>query len=59
MSAFLGPIHHWLFRKINLFETLEKNIVTAISEKYDEDKTIEITKNTQREYEEFIPEKPL
>lgn len=34
MSAFLGPIHHWLFNKINLHERLEKNIVDAYKKKY-------------------------
>lgn len=29
MSAFLGPIHHWLFNKIRLFGDLEKNIIEA------------------------------
>lgn len=27
MSRFLGPIHHWLFNKIIMFEEIEKNII--------------------------------
>ena len=34
MSAFLGPIHHWLFKKINLVEDREKKLVSAFTEKY-------------------------
>lgn len=30
MSKFLGPIHHWLFNKIVLFEELEKAIVNNV-----------------------------
>ncbi|MEE9543880.1 MAG: hypothetical protein V3V95_08875, partial [Thermodesulfobacteriota bacterium] len=37
MSAFLGPIHHWLFKKINLVEDRERKIVFAFSEKYGDD----------------------
>lgn len=29
MSAFLGPIHHWLFNKIRLFGDLESKIIEA------------------------------
>lgn len=33
MSRFLGPIHHWLFNKIVMFEEIEKNIIdNAVSE---------------------------
>lgn len=28
MSLFLGPIHHWLFNKILLFQDLEKSIIS-------------------------------
>ena len=34
MSAFLGPIHHWLFNKIKLVEERERKLVFAFSEKY-------------------------
>ncbi len=41
MSAFLGPIHHWLFNKITLFENLEETINKDIIAKYG-DKALEI-----------------
>ncbi|WP_058486621.1 hypothetical protein [Defluviitalea phaphyphila] len=34
MSAFLGPIHYWLYNKIILFEELEDTLVNIYSEKY-------------------------
>jgi len=37
MSAFLGPIHHWLFNKIRLFEELEKESIIKLSEDLAED----------------------
>ncbi|AOY76181.1 hypothetical protein [Clostridium formicaceticum] len=59
MSAFLGPIHHWLFKKIVLFEELEKNILTALSGE-DSKKFIDQLSNTlQEKYGHFIPQKPL
>ncbi len=33
MSAFLGPIHHWLYRKIKLQEELVISLVTLLKEK--------------------------
>ena len=30
MSAFLGPIHHWLFNKVVLFERLDKYILDGL-----------------------------
>ena len=27
MSSFLGPIHHWLFKKIRVFEDLEQSLI--------------------------------
>lgn len=58
MSAFLGPIHHWLFNKIVLFENLEENINKDIVSKYG-DKALVITEATKNEYGDFIPKLPL
>ncbi|WP_432402701.1 hypothetical protein [Wukongibacter sp. M2B1] len=33
MSRFLGPIHHWLFDKIKLYESLEFDIIDNIEKK--------------------------
>ena len=59
MSAFLGPIHHWLFKKIVLFEDLEKKVVSSISNEYDKEKVKEITTRLQNQYGDFIPPQPL
>lgn len=59
MSAFLGPIHHWLFKKIVLFEDLEKNIVVVISNKYNKERVEGIIRRLQQQYGALIPEKPL
>lgn len=58
MSAFLGPIHHWLFNKIVLFENLEESINKDFIAKYG-DKALSITKETEEKYGKFIPNEPL
>ncbi len=37
MSAFLGPIHHWLFNKIRLFEELENKTIKSLSKSFGDD----------------------
>lgn len=37
MSAFLGPIHFWLFNKIKIHESLEREIEKAFTDKYGSD----------------------
>lgn len=59
MSAFLGPIHHWLFKKIVLFEELEKNIITNLSLRYGEASMKEIKADVEKQFGAFLPEKPL
>ena len=44
MSAFLAPIHTWLFNKIKLVTRLEKDIVKLHIDKYKES----AIKNTKR-----------
>lgn len=58
MSAFLGPIHHWLFNKIVLFENLEENINKDVINKYG-NAALEITEEMQKKYGEFIPKLSL
>lgn len=58
MSAFLGPIHHWLFNKISLFENLERSVNDQIISKYG-DKAENITNEMREKYGEFIPNEPL
>jgi len=36
MSAYLGPIHHWLFKKIQIFELIEKDIIDSIKSEFPE-----------------------
>ncbi|WP_350344332.1 hypothetical protein PRVXT_000728 [Proteinivorax tanatarense] len=37
MSAFLGPIHHWLFNKVLIFEDLETVVVRKLEKEFKED----------------------
>ncbi|AKL94252.1 hypothetical protein CACET_c07420 [Clostridium aceticum] len=59
MSAFLGPIHHWLFKKIQLFEELEKDILTALSNEASKELIHQLSDTIQEKYGHFIPQEPL
>lgn len=55
MSQFLAPIHTWLFDKILLMESIEKDIVNQFSDsKYQEAHAKLVQK-----YGDFIPNQPL
>lgn len=58
MSAFLAPIHTWLFNKIKLAQDLEKDIVRLHVDKYEES-AIKIQKEAIDIYGQYIEEKPL
>lgn len=58
MSAFLGPIHHWLFNKIRLHEELEGKLVELYKAKYGSDIN-EIVKTAEDRYGEPLGRKPL
>lgn len=58
MSAFLGPIHHWLFNKISLQEQLENNIITEFKECFGKEAEI-IANNSVARYGEQISSIPL
>lgn len=58
MSAFLAPIHTWLFNKILLAQDLEKNIVKLHVDKYGKD-SIEIQNEAISIYGDYIQNKPL
>ncbi|WP_026477147.1 hypothetical protein [Alkaliphilus transvaalensis] len=58
MSAFLGPVHHWLFNKIRLFEELEKNITIELTKEYGEEVKV-ISDSMEKQYGQFIPNQPL
>lgn len=55
MSAFLGPIHYWLYNKIKLMEDIEKEIVKTL----DTDPSISYTAKTQEEIAPFLPSASL
>lgn len=55
MSAFLGPIHHWLYNKINIQHDIVENIIS-----YSEEKNLNINlKNTLTEKFGEAEMKPL
>ena len=58
MSAFLAPIHTWLFNKIKLAQDLEKDIVNLHIDKFKES-AIKIQKEANDIYGQYIEEKPL
>lgn len=58
MSRFLGPIHHWLFNKIVLFEQLERDVVNNVEDKLKADLS-DIVQNSVKEFGASIPDMPL
>ncbi len=58
MSAFLGPIHHWLFNKIRLFEELEVNIIDEVTKKFGNE-VKEISDSVENQFGSFMPQQPL
>lgn len=58
MSAFLGPIHHWLFNKIKLFEALEATINQKAIAAYGSE-AASIIQQTQGEFGIPLPERAL
>lgn len=58
MSRFLGPIHHWLFNKITLYEKLESDIIKNVEEKFGVNLTA-ITDELQSKIGSPIESKPL
>ncbi len=58
MSAFLGPIHHWLFKKINLVEDREKTLVSAFTEKYGAEIN-DLAADNRAKYGEYYDDTPL
>lgn len=58
MSKFLGPIHHWLFNKITLYESVESDIIEKIEKKLNISLS-DITYELQSKIGAKIPKKPL
>ncbi|MGL5314688.1 MAG: hypothetical protein ACRC92_15665 [Peptostreptococcaceae bacterium] len=58
MSAFLAPIHTWLFNKIKLAQDLEENIVNLHVEKFGEEANV-IKDEAEKKYGEYLPSETL
>ncbi|AOT68550.1 hypothetical protein [Geosporobacter ferrireducens] len=58
MSAFLGPIHHWLFKKIKLHEDLEKNLLSRYEEIFGGE-ILKIKEKAETKYGSPMENKPL
>lgn len=58
MSRFLGPIHYWLFNKIELYEDLEANIVDGMKKKYGE-QVEQIAREKEKQFGEPVYGKEL
>ncbi len=58
MSTFLGPIHYWLFNKIRLVETREKEIVKAVGNLFGKGAVKRITEVTSK-YPPYFDNTPL
>ncbi|ERI89419.1 hypothetical protein HMPREF1982_04690 [Clostridiales bacterium oral taxon 876 str. F0540] len=58
MSAFLGPIHHWLFKKISIHEELEKRLIDIYKNQYGAE-IDKIVSNSVNYYGEPLGKKPL
>ncbi|ABR47562.1 conserved hypothetical protein [Alkaliphilus metalliredigens QYMF] len=58
MSAFLGPIHHWLFNKIVLFEELETTTVNHLTSIYGDDAK-QIGEAAEAHFGTYLPKLPL
>lgn len=58
MSRFLGPIHHWLFNKIVLFEKLEGDIINNIEKSLKTDIN-DVVQSANNEFGNPLPNMPL
>lgn len=59
MSAFLGPIHNWLYNQIQIVENREAEIVAQFSEKYSETEVNNLVLPYRDQYGELKEDKPL
>lgn len=59
MSAFLGPIHEWLYQQIKIIEDRERRLVRNFSKKYENKEVEEIVNPIREEYGELKEEAPL
>ncbi len=59
MSAFLGPIHMWLYNQIQIVEKREAKIVEQFSNKYSAEEVNDLITPYREEYGELKEDKPL
>lgn len=59
MSAFLGPIHMWLYNQIQIVEKREAEIVKSFSEKYSAAEIDDLIFPHRKQYGELKEDKPL
>ena len=59
MSAFLGPIHMWLYKQIQIVEKREVEIIEQFSQKYSAAEVEEIICSLRNKYGELKEDKPL
>ena len=59
MSAFLGPIHMWLYNQIQIVEKREAEIVEKFSNKYSAAEVDDLISPYRKQYGELKEDKPL
>jgi hypothetical protein len=59
MSAFLGPIHMWLYNQIQIVEKREAEIVDKFSKKYSDTEVHNLIFPYRHQYGELKEDKPL
>lgn len=59
MSAFLGPIHMWLYKQIQIVEKRETKIVEGFSEKYSDSEVNDLILPSRQQYGELKEDKAL
>jgi hypothetical protein len=59
MSAFLGPIHMWLYNQIQIVEKREVEIIEQFSQKYSAAEVDELIFPLRKKYGELKEDKPL
>lgn len=59
MSAFLGPIHYWLYKQIKIVEQREEKLVSEFSSKYSAEKVDDLIYPYRVKYGELKEDKDL
>ncbi len=59
MSAFLGPIHEWLYQQIKIIEDRERKIVSNFSEVYSQEEVEDIVEPIREQFGDLKKDVPL